>query len=669
LFKEEMMSDEWLAVATSALHWGVGSLLAVAGVSFLIFCLIPAVSVGRRIRSAERSLSEIKLKGTVTDIDGLRVEVMQSDRLRHCWDEYRDTLHPQKRLTAQGAMEVVRWRATSMAGNFFTERVLVDTPLRADFFKHLPGILTGLGIIGTFTGLILGLQRFRVADDPNVVRTALESLIGSVGGAFIVSGIAIALAMLVTTIEKFVVSRRYADVERLCGLIDSLFDAGAGEEYLQRLVEAAETSATQAMQMKESLVTDLKQVLTELANQQMATVASSSEQLGRSISTSISDGLREPLERISGAVQAVSGSQGEAVNRLLTDVLANFSTQMEGLFGSQIKGMNEMLTQAAASIQVASTRFDELAVRVEHAGSSAAQAMADRVEAALQQMNTRQSEANDHMDAFIRQLQGSVAKGQADSAELTMNMMKELSDSSTQLIRALQQQASENQQGHVQRQDDLARQTTEMLDTQSLKLSELASVMDHASTSMADAVQQLQSSTARNLERMDSSAGRLQDAAGRLGDNLQAMKSAGDGMVGTAEKLNVASSAVQQAMLSSERILKDQQLARDGVAAMVSQLQATVDVARKDAGLAANVVQTLEAAAQSLSGAQKDAGEYLSGVSDVLAEAHGAFARQIEITLREGNSKFHEELAAATDRLRGAIQDLGEVLDNLPAPA
>lgn len=45
-------------------------------------------------------------------------------------------------------------RATVPAETFFTEQALVDTPLRTEFFKHVPGILTGIGIIGTFYGLL-----------------------------------------------------------------------------------------------------------------------------------------------------------------------------------------------------------------------------------------------------------------------------------------------------------------------------------------------------------------------------------------------------------------------------------------------------------------------------------------------------------------------------------
>ena len=70
-----------------------------------------------------------------------------------------------------------------------------------------------------------------------------------------------------------------------------------------------------------------------------------------------------------------------------------------------------------------------------------------------------------------------------------------------------------------------------------------------------------------------------------------------------------------------------------------------------------------------LSEAQKAADQYLEGVTEVLGEAHSVFAKQMEITLREGNRAFHQELAQATGLLKGAIQDLGDVLDNVRTPA
>ena len=725
------MTPETYNLFSSVLHWGVGALLAIAVLSFAWQFVVSGHRTGRSLRAAQKRLAALKKEGQVLDLDRVETEVMLSKAMRHCWAEYRDTLHGQKQANAQGVLEVRRWRATSLASNFFTEQALVDTPLRTEFYKHLPGILTGLGIIGTFSGLILGLQGFKVSDDASVVRGSLETLIVSVGGAFVLSGAAIALAMLVTTIEKFTVNSRYIEVEALCGLIDSLFDAGAGEEYLQRLVEASETSATQAMQMKESLVTDLKQVLTELAQQQIATMTATSSQLGQAITTSLTEGLAEPLTRISDAVQTVGNSQGEAVNRLLTDVLGGFSAQMENMFGSQMRGMNEMLMQTANTIQMASQRFEQLAGQIQQAGSGAADAMAKRMDEALQQMQERQGEANEQMRLFIDQLKSNVAKGQSDSAELTLGMMRELSETTSQLVQGLQQQAHGAQNEHLQRQQEttaqmqammaqmqntmakgqsastdatgrlvselgaaasnlvqglqnqaqalqqehagrqaeMASQAKELLNRQGELTVQLTDAVQHASAAMREAVEKLNSSTHANVERMAVGAERLQGASSRLSDNLDTMKSASDGLSGTADKLTGATGTLNSVLTAAQQTINDQRGVRDALAAMVTDLRVTVENAKREAGLTSELVNGLQVASQRLNEAQKAADQYLEGVTDVLSEAHGAFAKQMEITLREGNRTFHQELAQATGLLKGAIQELGDVLENMPARA
>jgi hypothetical protein len=68
--------------------------------------------------------------------------------LHHIWNEYSDTLHPM-RLALAGPTPVVEYRSSMPAEMMFTKESLVEGPLFDDFWRHLPGILTGLGIIGT----------------------------------------------------------------------------------------------------------------------------------------------------------------------------------------------------------------------------------------------------------------------------------------------------------------------------------------------------------------------------------------------------------------------------------------------------------------------------------------------------------------------------------------
>ena len=118
---------------------------------------------------------------------------------------------------------------------FFSTRALIDVPLRTDFFKHLPGILTGLGIIGTFGGLITGFAGFGVSGNADHVNASVETLIDSVRNAFFVSFVAITLSIVITFVEKMGITRLQEHVQRLQHTVDGMFDAGAGEDYLSEI--------------------------------------------------------------------------------------------------------------------------------------------------------------------------------------------------------------------------------------------------------------------------------------------------------------------------------------------------------------------------------------------------------------------------------------------------
>jgi uncharacterized protein with HEPN domain len=769
----------------------LSSVLLYFTLTFIRDFFIPGKKVSSDLESTIRKLREFKSNNNLIDLEGIRNNAMASMTLKSCWDEFSDTLHGQKTSNSQGELKLNRYRATSFANSFFTEQIVITTPLKAEFFKHLPGILTGIGIIGTFLGLIFGLFAFDISKDAELVRASLRNLLSSVGNAFIVSLAAIGMAMCITWLEKKTINKLYTELDELCLLIDSLFEAGAGEEYLQRLVEASETSATQAMQMKESIVTDLKQVLTELTNQQIAAMTANSQQLSQSISESITQGLVDPLTRISEAVQTVGNSQGEGVTKLLTDVLSRFVTEMDGIFGSQMRGMNEMLVQTAKTIQDASHRFEQLASQIQQAGSGAADAMSKRVEEALINMQSAQASSNEQMRLFVDQLKQNISQGQSESSELTKNLVKELSESTTALIRNLQDQSNNAQlvhndrqrerdeqmdrlldhfktniantqsesaaatthlldklgesteklvkqledqtekarleqvqrsaqqdtttaelldnlkkqfqnaqsetatstsmllsqlgeatqnlvkslhdQGnqaqldHTQRMSDLVEKITSALSQNHLQVSRLTEVVAESSNAMRDSIGRLQTSTNLNIEKMGSGAELLHGASLRLTENLSAVKASTEGLGANAKQMVDASSNLSNALSAMQDALGDQKSVRDAIGLMVADLKNTVENSKKDAKLTTELVANLERASGQLQKAQADAGKYLSGVSEVLAKVHSEFATQLKATLNEGNKAFQSELAQATSHLKGAIQDLGDVLDSLPS--
>jgi hypothetical protein len=656
-----------IALFVSLSHWVVGGFIFVALVSFLWGFMRPGWRVGNQLKGASAAMAALKKQGPVLDLDAVGQQCMLSAELQHCWTEYRDTLHPQNGISSTGEQVVARWRATASAGAFFSERVLVDIPLRSEFFKHLPGILTGLGIIGTFTGLIFGLMGFQVSDDPNAVRGSLQGLLNAVGGAFVVSGTAIGLAMLTTLFEKIVISRRYAETESLCGQIDGLYDSGAGEEYLARIVDASETSATQAQHIKEALVSDLKSILTDLAERQMNAVTASNLQLGQQISTAVTETLKAPLESISEAVKNVSGQQGDAVNKLLTDVLASFASRMESMFGGQLGGMNELLKQTAATMQGTAQQFESLALRIEQAGTGATDKMATRMEELLQTMGERQSESNAQMTAFMQQVRTMVNDGTSQSAELMQGAFTELSQVTGKLMAQLEQQTA---QAHAELRSGsqaVADQMHTAVAQQQEHANALSEAIQQAAQTMQETVTRMRAGVDDNVARMSGAAERLDGAATKLSVSLTAMTNAANAVDEGIDGLTEASKVMGAAANANSQALAQHKEVRDAVTTMVTELRRLVETTARDASVNDRLVRQIESAAERLVAVQVETDKYLEGVTDTLAEAHQAFASTVTSTLQRGNADFHLELSRAIDLLRSAVQDLGDLFDGLPS--
>jgi methyl-accepting chemotaxis protein len=583
----------------------------------------------------------------IVDLDEIQA-VMVTDELKHLWSEYAETLHPQKKPDESGQLKIIRYRATAMAEVFFSEQALVETPLKTAFYKHLPGILTGLGIIGTFSGLIYGLNGFQVSDDPNAVKASLGTLIRGVGHAFIVSAIAIALAMLCTWWTNRELTLRYRQVEQLCQLIDSFFDAGAGEEYLARLVEASETSATQSIQLKDALVTDLKQILTELTERQIREMSSG-------IGQTFADSMREPMERISKAVEGLSSNQGDAVNRMLTDVLSNFSERMEKMFGGQLNGMSELLTQTTQAMQATASRFDQLAANMDTAGQKAAEAMAERLNHAIASMEARQGVLNKQMGEFVEQIRSMVNQSQTESAQKLQETVGKLGEQVAGMIGQLQESSQKHTDTQSSAVTNLSGQV-EMLIAQLVK----------TSGDLSSNISALTSVTTSAIDRMNSGAETLVIAADDFAKAGQGVAGTMNAATDATGKIQSSAQSLSTVTTSVQQMFADYRRTSDALAAMLGDLKATMETAKKEAGLTTQLVGQIKAAAEQLGRAQQQADAYLQGISKVLAEAHQSFANEIAKTLQQGNRDFQHELESAVGKLSGSIKDLGDTLDELP---
>lgn len=338
------------------LHPGFGSL---TGIPFYVFVLVLALSsaffVGYLLQGSHvawqlwAAVKKIRmLSAAKKPVDPKEIaKLLKKEPLSHLWDEYADTLHPVKKASS-GDVTLIEVRATMPAEVFFTRDVLVDSRMFDDFVRHLPGVLTGLGIIGTFAGLLAGLTNFHPT--PETAAASLDSLLKGVAHAFLVSAAAITCAMAVLFFEKLVLAFFYRKVEQLNQTVDGLYAMGAGEEYLARLTQSAEKSEAHAAQLKEALVEDLKHMMTNLVDRQIEAQQQSTQALGNQLGNAILEGLQKPMQDIGEAVKRASGEQGTAVHGMLETVLTAFMSRLEDTFGGQMRGINESMERSMGAM-------------------------------------------------------------------------------------------------------------------------------------------------------------------------------------------------------------------------------------------------------------------------------------------------------------------------------
>jgi hypothetical protein len=666
-----------IEVSNIATHLLVtGGLLSVLVLGFLALFLVPGVIHWFRLRNILSGVGSLEAKTSPGDFKKL---FMRDKQLAHLWAEYSESLHVQ-REERDGQMQVVAVRSTIAADTYFNEQFVVDSRLRTEFFKHLPGIFTGLGIIGTFTGLIEGLRRFQVSENAATVRASLESLMHAVGEAFLISAAAIAAAMAVTFLEKLLLAALYRKTEAIAHGIDARFEAGAGEEYLSRLVNASEASASQSKILKDALVKELGDILRELTasqlstgqqlhaqlaqrieestNRQVEAAREDNQVLGDIIAGSIEKSLKGPLDKIANSVETASGDQSATAVKMLNDIMVSFSQRLNDLFGGQINGINELNKQTAQGMQDAVASLNALVGKLEESGKKTTDDMAAQMAASIRAMEERQASINTQTEEFVDQIRQLVQSSQAETQQKLQATLDSIGQQMTTILSKLSESQAKVFEDNRAREQSMADRASNAVSEMTGSVEAAVKEISAASQTMAQSVSTLTAATASTVDKMSAGANRLDTAATNFAAAGDRVTSAMGQAATVSGKLTELSGALTTSSGALQEALRDYKSQRDAVSALLGDVRATVELAKKEVSLTGDVLQRIETSTTKLSQAQKAADEYLDGVSQVLADSSDAFRESVVSTLAKVNHDFHTKLSSAVGLLSTAVQEL-----------
>lgn len=602
------------------------ALVAVLAVWFALRYLLPALWIRFVIgRLASRIERLRKKQGSSVEPEDVAALMRRSHRLRHLWSEYADTLHAQYQII-DGERRRVAVRATIPAEVFFNTQVLVDTPLRTEFFKHLPGILTGIGIIGTFYGLVKGLAQFNVQLEPEHLQDSISHLMDAVKEAFVASGAAIFVAMLITGVEKFLLSGCYRVAERIAQGIDALYAAGAGEEYLARLVHSAEESAVQTRHLKDSLVDDLRHLLTELTERQIEAGRQHGQVMAGSVGGAIRESLQEPIHALTAAVGKATNEAGEASQKILGDLLAAFMEKLDGTVGGQMQELQQLMAGTTGAIDGMQRNFADLLARMEQTSGAAGERMAEQMARMMADTEERQRHMTEALLATVRDMRQQVTGGQQD-------LHTQMATTLETLRQTLQEMLIE-----IRRQREEASQATER---------DLAAVRDSlsaAAAAMRDATREIGQSASDQMLEL------LREAEARQANLSDSLTRALDEM---GRRVTDSNGAVQGQTTSTLAAIQS------SIATMLEEIrhqrEATSKAAQDDL---VHLRENLAAAADAMRTASEDIGRSTSDQVVKLLESAEARQAALGDTLGRLAADVNANARAANEENATRIRDL-----------
>jgi len=639
-----------------------------SGITLVVFVLVVVLTslftvgyaikggqVGLQLYNALRKIRKLQRTKKRVNPDDVAL-VMKSEPFRHLWEEYQDSLH-ELRSAGNASTSIKEVRATQPAETFFTRDVLVDSRMFDDFTRHLPGVLTGLGIIGTFAGLLDGLSKFDATSSATAV-AGLKPLLDGVAHAFTASAAAIGCAMFITFTSRFVLAIFYRLVEKLNHAIDALYSTGAGEEYLSRLVLASEKSEAHAAHLKQALVEDLTTLLTNLTERQISAQSKSTQELGNHIGDAIKDTLAGPLRDMTSVMQTTTQNNSQAVNGLLESMLAGFMEKLESTFGQQMRGIGDQLRQSQEVMTAAQAALQKLAQDMTTANADATTRLSSTLEEALNKAAEKQTLMTNQLREFILEFR----KNSTEEHDKSKRVMDEaVGGVLTQLKAAIEQMEVVRKSAASQEQsrsDKLNNRTTELVGGLSGQVESLVKSVSEIGQVSLKAIEGMND----GAQTMEAAALRFRDAGDSVTTVFTESAKVGEQLVSTANVLQTAAIAVRQGF-------EQYDTTRRTVDANVAVLTTLIENARREAGLSKSMLDDLQRIVSQLQAAEKQSEKYLEGVNEALTNAFKEFGDALTTQLHRTIGDTDKHLGNGVQQLTGVVQEIGTALARMKRAA
>ncbi|MDC0206417.1 anti-phage ZorAB system protein ZorA [Nitrospinae bacterium] len=264
------------------------------------------------------------LKENKSSPEEIKSSLSEVPIINHYWSEFWETVVINKDQSGND-----QFFNTVDAEYFFNEENLISDHIDIRFYNALPGILTALGILGTFLGLMFGLSNLDFASaNSNELKEGIASLLSGATIAFSTSVWGMFSSICFNVLEKKCIKKLSLKVNDVKKLIDDLFDKKPAEKWLSEIHKEACQQTKTLKEFNDDLTLSIGEALESAFEKRLSP---SLEKLGEAIENLNNAGVKG----ISESMQKAAGGEFERVAEIMRSVGETMKTTAD--YGQRIQ--------------------------------------------------------------------------------------------------------------------------------------------------------------------------------------------------------------------------------------------------------------------------------------------------------------------------------------------
>lgn len=592
------------------------------------------------------------------DIDNI---ISDNKFLKESWNEYKKT------LTAYQNSDIVHLYSTQATSDYINFYAIVRN-LNIEFWQNLGGIFTGIGIFGTFAGLVIGLHGIDVTTaNVDAMKAGIGNLLSGISTAFLTSVMGILCALgfnffhnkcvikvkdnLIAIVE--ILEDMYPRRTQEIWLADTLIQNKQQTEALQNL--SSELAIALGDQLEQKLSPSFDRLVKDLAKIMQENLAPTLQ------------GVKESLDNLNnGGVKAI----GEGINDGVGNELKGFANTLIDLQNSMQKSFAATQQTGASANEKLSNMVDELTEKIAQGSSDALKAQNEQIE----KMAEKMQEVTDNMSKAAVAGGGelsraiadvtSVMKGSIDSAAEKQNATL---TATCEQIRSVLADVNENL---VKTTNDTTKAQQTQVEAAVLQMNSIMSKMSEAAeksnTEMTKAIAEvslllkdtLSSTAVKQKETLEETCEQIKNGLNDVNENLkkatdkmvEASATANAALINTVDTVknraeDTANIYVQSAGKQAEAMDSASVVMRQNLSATVDKLRELLDGHDNAMTKAYNEFDTITQKASTIVNEASESAEKFAAAAVPVTQATNGLREQIVEVVR-ANTDFNKAVSS-----------------------